>query len=399
MAGTRGGSLKSLRRGNRERVIALLREYGSLHRAELARQMGLSRSAVSMIVSDLIDEGLVVEGQDEHTMSSARGSGRRTGLTLNPGGGVVAGLDFDQIQVACVLSDLRHEVVADEVRSLVSPELSWRGRLEAGVELLDELLERAGIGRRQLISIGLGVPGPAHVAWTEDDESRKFDELWEGGSRAAEWLSEIIDVPIRQDNTSHLAALSETTWGAARGCRNVMYVKFSRGIHAGILIDGRLYRGTAGGSGHLGHLSIDPDGRLCECGGRGCLGHYVSIKAILRDLRPGYGDLALDTAIEMAKAGERGCIRVFREAASRLGYGLAGACNLLNPERVVIGGALGGLGDLFVEPAQIALEQNALPIVAESVRIVPGELGERAGALGGVALMLRTAEAEGTSQS
>jgi predicted NBD/HSP70 family sugar kinase len=169
----------------------------------------------------------------------------------------------------------------------------------------------------------------------------------------------------------------------------VIYVKASTGLSAGLVIDGRVFRGAMGSTGALGHMSVAADGPACPCGSRGCLEMYSAVPAVLAALKPMYGVLTFDQVLEMVDAGNRACVRALRDAAITLGRGLAGVCNLLNPDRVVIGGDLARAGEVFLSPLWDGLEQHALPIATEQLGVVRGELGERAGALGGVALILR----------
>ena len=395
MADVRQGSLKSLRDGNRERLLALLRENGVLHRAELARRAGVSRTTVSTIVADLLEEGLVVEvadAEDEEVSgddSSRRTPRRRAGLALNPKAGVALGLDFSAAGVYGVLADLGHEVVAEGTRAL-DEGLSWVQRLDVGVNLAEELLERAGARWSQVVGAGLGVPGPVDQRTGEVGVSSR--SLPWAHAHAADDLHRRLRVPVAIDNTAHLGSLAEVAWGAARGCQHVIYLKASAGVSAGLVIDGRVFGGAVGATGGLGHMPIDVNGPVCSCGSRGCLELYTAVPALLAAIRPACGELTFDELVNLAESGQRACRRVVTDAGVMLGRGLAGVCNLLNPELVVVGGDLARAGDLLLTPLRDTLEQHALPMVTEQLRVAPGELGERAGALGGVALVLREAE-------
>lgn len=384
------GSLKSLREGNRDRLIALLREHGSLHRAELARRAGVSRATVSTIVTELLAEGLVVEPDGEE--EGAAGTRKRTGLTLNPRAGAVLGLDFSASTVYGVVADLSHEVVAEGARPL-DDGLSWMERLDVGVQLSEAMLAEAGIDRQRVLGAGLGLPGPVNVVTGEVGASSR-SLRWQGTNPAAQ-LSKSLGVPVAQDNTAHLGALAEVAWGAARGCQHVIYVKASQGVSAGLVIDGRVFRGALGATGGLGHMSVVPDGLVCSCGSRGCLEMYTAVPAIQEALAPVYGDLTFEEILDLAAQHQRPCLRVLRDAGLALGRGLAGACNLLNPERVVIGGELARAGEAYLDAVREGLEQYALPVATQQLGVAYGELGERAGALGGVALMLREGERTG----
>lgn len=375
--GTRG-SLRSLREGNRDRLLGLLREHGALHRAELARRAGISRSTVSTIVSELLRDGLIVE-----TDSSGRGGG----LTLNPRAGAVVGFDFSADGVSGVLADLGHEVIGEAARSY-APDLPWAECLELGIRLADELLERSGLAWSRVLGVGVGVPGPV---------DQRTGEL-AGGARSPGWngarptatLTQRLGLPVAVANTAKVGALAEVTWGAARGCRDVIYLKLAAGVSAGLILDGKPFGGVIGAAGGIGHLPVVPDGPLCTCGGRGCLQLYTAVPALLASVQPMCGVLTVEEFLAKAAAGHRPCQRVLYDAASTLGRALGGVCNLLAPELVVVGGELAGAGEPFFTPLREALDRHAVPIVGSELRVVSSELGSRAGALGGVALALRT---------
>ncbi|TDE11209.1 ROK family transcriptional regulator [Jiangella asiatica] len=394
MVDTGNGSLRSLRESNRERLLGLLQENGVLHRAELARRAGVSRTTVSTIVADLLDEGIVVEVGDDTDRYAAvddverKGSRPRTGLSLNPKAGAVIGLDFSADAVVGVVADLGHEVLAEESHDL-GAELPWENRLDVGVDLAKTLLARADMPWSRVVGVGLGVPGPVDQRTGEVGASSR--SLPWAGAHAASDLSRRLNVPVSMDNTAHLGALAEIAWGVAQGCRNVIYVKISSGLSAGLVVDGRVFGGAIGATGALGHMPVDLDGPVCPCGSRGCLELYAAVPALVAQLQGMSRDLTIGHILSMVDDGHRAARRVLADAAGTLGRVLAGVCNLLNPELVVIGGDLAAAGEHYLAPLESTLLDHALPIVADQLRVVPGQLGDRAGALGAVACVLREA--------
>lgn len=386
MRNTSQGSLQSLREQNRERVVELLREHGELHRAELARRTGLSRTTISTIVAGLLSDGLVSE-----STVSGPASGRRGGmLTLNPDLGVILGIDVSLATARLVVADTSHRVIQRGVVDLPS-HLGWSERLDRAADLARELVASAGRSMDLVVGAGLGVPGPVNQL-TGEVAASSNSLGWEG-VLAGEELSRRLGVAVALDNTSHLASLAEVVWGAGQGCRNVIYVKIAKGVGAGFMIDGRIFRGSVGAAGELGHIGIDESGPACRCGNRGCLEVYTAVPAVLQALQPEYGALlTLDEVLRLAREGERSCRRVLSDTGSLLGRALAGVTNLLNPELVIVGGDLAAADDLLLSPLRTALERNALKIISTSVRVAPGQLGDEAGALGGVALVLREAD-------
>lgn len=399
MSGEAGGALQVLRRSNQERLIQLLREHGPLHRAELARRAGLSRASVTNLISDLMDRGLVVEvasALDRVAEGGRRPRGRAGELlTLNASAGAALGIDYSKGEVRVVVANLAHEVRGATVERL-DPSCEWPERLSRGLVAVERALDQAGVSRQAFLGAGLGIPDPIDLSTGMAGRSTA-EPNW-AGVHAADEFARRLGMPVALDNTSHLAGLAELMWGAGIGARNAIYVKMSYGVGAGLLFDYRVYRGAIGAAGELGHISVDHDGPACACGNRGCLELYVGSPAILAAVRPVRGSAAtIRSVTAAARRGDRACGRVIGDAGRLTGRVLANVCNLLNPELIIVGGELAEAGGVLLDPMREAVSRYALSLVSSSLRIVPAKLGNRAGALGGVAMVLRDADRLGAA--
>ncbi|MBT2509911.1 ROK family protein [Streptomyces sp. ISL-98] len=168
-----------------------------------------------------------------------------------------------------------------------------------------------------------------------------------------------------------------------------MYIKLATGVGAGIIADGRVLRGSTGTAGEIGHLTVDDRGPVCRCGNRGCLEMLVGADHLVRLLGPSHGnDLTIERLSTLATAGDRGCRRVIADAGRILGVTVANLVNVVNPQRIVVGGELGTIGDLLLDPIRQAIARCAVHEAAQHVQVISGQLGARAEALGGVALAL-----------
>jgi len=388
-AGAKG--LRALRNANCDRLLELLRLHGALHRAELARRSGLSRTTVSTIVAALIDAGVVSEVDGANGVAGDAGLRRPRGLlTLNPEGRAVVGVDFSFQQVRVVVADLAHQIRGEGFAPL-EPDQSWSESIELGLATIDKALAVAGVGRAQVIGVGLGLPGP--IDRTSGALGRSSNSVAWAGIHAGQELSSLLGVPVYQENTSRLAALAEATWGAGRGCDDLIFVKLAAGVGSGLVFGGHIFRGSVGAAGELGHITVDENGPACRCGNRGCLETYARVPAVLAALRPAFGDdVALPQVLAASAAGDRAARRVISDVGRVVGTALAGVCNLLNPSRIIIGGDLAPAGDELLVPLRSSLRRHALPMTFEAVTVVVAELGDRAGALGGVALVLHEGE-------
>ena len=270
----RTGSLESLRELNRLRVVETLRERGTASRAEIARVTGLSRSTVSSLVSDLQAHGLIVEHSDPDAPASMATGRPPTLLSLDRSAGAVVGIDFGHDRIHAAVSDLSRTVLAEAVRP-EDVDHDAESSLDTAAELVDELLDETGLSQTDVIGVGMALSGPID----HDRGAVRPTAIlpgWEGLAVAAEMSRRIGDLPVHLDNDANLGALAEVTLGAARDARNAVYVMVSSGIGAGLIVDGRPYRGGRGMAGEVGHVLVDETGPICRCGNRGCLETYVS---------------------------------------------------------------------------------------------------------------------------
>jgi glucokinase-like ROK family protein len=383
------GSLEALRRLNRLRVLRTMREHGVISRAEIARRTGLSRSTVSSLVSELQADGLVAERADTGEAHGEHGGRPPRLLAFRPSAGAAVGLDFGHSHLRVAVSDLSSTILAERTTPLDTDHASQEG-LDAAVELVGEALADAGVDRAGVIGAGLGLPGPVDQV----DGVVGSSVILPGwvGVAAAQELRRRLELPVFVDNDANLGALGEATFGAGQDVTDFIYVKVSSGIGAGLILDGRLYRGWGGMAGELGHVLVDPEGAVCRCGNRGCLETAASGPAVLELLRRSHGELTLPQMLRLAADGDLGCRRVIADAGRAVGGAAALLCNILNPQRLVVGGDLAAAGDLLLDGVRESVRRWALPAAADVAEVVPGVLGERAEVLGALALVASEAQ-------
>jgi predicted NBD/HSP70 family sugar kinase len=383
---TRIGSLESLRRLNRLRVIDALRADRMISRADIARRTGLSRSTVSSLVADLQADGLVVERGEPATAHGDQGGRPPILLSFDASAGAAVGIDFGHRHLRVAVADLASTVLAERRVTMDTDHAAHDG-LNAAAGLVAEVLADAGVDRSRVVGAGMGLPGPI------DQSSGLVDSAailpgW-AGVAAAEEMQRRLGLPVAVDNDANLGALAEAAFGAARDASDLIYIKVSSGIGAGLILNGRLYRGTAGLAGELGHVLVDPDGLVCRCGNRGCLETLAASGALVDLLRRSHGtDLTVADMLRLARDGDLGCQRVIADAGRAIGHAVAQLLNVLNPEIVVVGGDLAAAGDLLLDGVRESIGRAALAGAASSARLVAGVLGDRAQVLGAVALVV-----------
>jgi predicted NBD/HSP70 family sugar kinase len=384
--GKNPGSQAALRQSNQQRIVQALLQAGSLTQAELSRQTGLSTATVSNIVKSMVDRGLL-------TTSPTTSSGRRAlAVSLSGDDTVAAGIDIGRSHVRVVLATINYGVIGERwVRLPLGHEADFA--LNVASTVLDEVLEETGRRRDAIIGVGLGVPGPI--------DRRNHTVI--DGTILPEWvgitldhIQSRLDLPVTLENDANLGAIAEIAWGPHKNVDNLIFVKVGTGIGSGLILGGELFRGHVGVSGEIGHLTIHEHGLICRCGNRGCL-ETVASTAIMIELlsreRPSVR--TTNDIIELAQAGDKATLHVIDDAGNALGRALAAIANLVNPQMIVVGGPLTGLGEMLLEPVRKSFARYSSPVVHESTDLTMSSFTDRAEALGGAAIVIHDFEAVG----
>ena len=213
----------------------------------------------------------------------------------------------------------------------------------------------------------------------------------------AKIIEDEFKIPTRIDNDVHCAALGELNFGAGKGCENFICMTVGTGIGSGIVINGKLVRGASNAAGELGHIKLQMhEGPLCGCGDHGCLEAFASGPSIVaiaeeyilggkstkfRELASG-GEITPFIVAEAAKQGDPVARRIFVRIGEYIGFGLSSVVNLLNPEKIIIGGGVADAGDILLDPIKETIKKRAMVVAGSAVEIVPAKLGNTAGVIG-----------------
>lgn len=364
--------------------MTILRMQGRISQADIARATGLSRTTVSTLIGELKQEGLIsfVEAKPE----TGRGGRPGVQLALRDPRHVVVGIDFGHSHVAVAIADLARNILAERWHEIdVNRQATMA--LDTAARLFSEVIAQVGLNPRDVIGAGIGIPGPVDRA-RGTAGSATILPGWVG-LRIGSEMEDRLGVHVQIENDANLGALAELMWGAGRDCTNFAYIKAATGIGAGIVIDGRLLRGATGTAGEIGHTTLDEAGPLCYCGNRGCLETVASGPAIVQLVGQVNGEhLTLAQIVELAVAGDVRCRRAVADAGREIGVAVAGLCNLINPERVILGGLLSRAGAVVLRPMRESIRRHAVQAAAETVDVKTAVFVERAELLGSVALAL-----------
>jgi predicted NBD/HSP70 family sugar kinase len=367
------------------RVLGLIDKDGPMTQTEVARRTGLSRAAVSNAVRRLRD-------QSELGTRTVVSNGRQANLVYRmTTDQLLLGLDIGHRHARVAISGPSMEILAERAEELDAGHTA-KGSLDVVERLVDAVLDEVDAERPRVACAALGLPGPV------DQQSGivgSFSILpgWAGSSdRRAEFQNR-LGVPVIVDNDANLGALGESVAGAARDCDSFAYVKVSHGVGAGLVLNGQVYRGPRGSAGEIGHITIDENGPVCECGNRGCLEIYAGADRILALLERIQGPPTIRAAVLAALDGDARSRRVLQDAGRHIGIGVATICLLLGPSLIVIGGELSTAGEILLDPLRQSVSRLAVAGAAQAM-VVRAQLAERSEVVGALALASQWAFAE-----
>ncbi|MDM0013456.1 ROK family transcriptional regulator [Variovorax sp. J22P168] len=370
-------------RTTRGQVLAMLRDQGPMPRAEIARRLALSATTITRVVNELEADQVVAEGQ----AAAANGAGRPANTlhilsesccvgAIQLGIGIVQLGLFDAMG-RCRASDQFSYAVdkpADKVLQLIA-------------RALDRLCASAAIDRGALLGIGVAVPGPVDAAGRRLLISINLH--WQDIA-VAEMLEKLTGLPVTVEHNVRSMALAEVRFGQGKGIASVAFVYLRTGLGAGLVVEGQPFSGGVHGAIELGHLPVIRDGAACVCGGRGCVETVLSeaaLRATLERLDIDPQPNAL-TALWTAARTRRDAARALDAIVNPLAMGLSALTTLLNPELVLLGGALADIPDELLEQIVQASWRGAFPAIRMSIRMERSRLGADVGLAGAAAVAL-----------
>ncbi|MEV7084912.1 ROK family transcriptional regulator [Streptomyces sp. NPDC093085] len=375
------------------RLLRLLRDGGPNSRAQLGDQVDLSRSKLAVEVDRLLETGLVVADG----LAASRGGRRSHNIRLAPAMRFL-GVDIGATSIDVAVTNAELEVLGHlnhpmDVRE--GPVAVFEQALVMANKLKDSGLAEEFDGA------GIGVPGP--VRFPEGvPVAPPIMPGWDGFP-VREALSQELGCPVMVDNDVNLMAMGEQHAGVARSVGDFLCVKIGTGIGCGIVVGGDVYRGTTGSAGDIGHIQVEPEGRACPCGNKGCLEAYFSGAALARDadeaardgrspelatrLAESGGPLTAVDVAAAAAAGDPAALELIRAGGNRVGHVIASLVSFFNPGLVVIGGGVTGLGHTLLASVRTQVYRQSLPLATGNLPIVLGELGPTAGVTGAARLI------------
>ncbi|OPB00990.1 sugar kinase [Pseudomonas fluorescens] len=375
---TTGTNAEHARLHNRRVILEAIRQNGRLTRADLTRLTSLTAQTISNIVTELQEEGALLAHAAE---KGGRGQ-PPVPLSLNPDGGYSIGIHVEQHRIIGVLLDLLGHTVAQVTLTVSYP--TFEQALPLILDTVRSFREQRPKGR--FLGVGIALPGPFSVEGMTAVGPTAMSG-WDAAD-IAQRLQQTVGLPVLIENDATAAAMGERLYGVASELNNFVHLFIGSGLGAGLYLDNRLYSGHWHNAGEIGHMTVIPGGKACDCGNQGCLERYISIAALLEHLGlPAEHDLgawdandeALNTRVELW----------LDEAAPALRQAINILESVLDPQTILISGFL---PETLLARLMARLEPLSRSISSRSDRKHPriqmGTAGQDAVALGAAALMI-----------
>jgi glucokinase-like ROK family protein len=397
-----GSNASSVKSHNLRAVLLMLLRHEHVSRTRLARLTGLSTTTITNLISELLEQGIVIEEGIEQT-TDRRGAGRpRTALRLVPGARHAVGIHIGVGSVRVAVADLRAHLV--NCLSFAHPlEKSSEEVLAETAALVRQAMAESNVDPQKIVGVGVGASGLVNP---HTGVNVLAPNLGWRDVPIQDWFTQDLGQPVCVDNNARTMALGEAMFGVGQDVHTLAFVYARIGVGAGIVVEGQLFRGSAAGAGEIGHTTILPvGGEPCRCGNTGCLETLFSEPVIIRlarelagqtesgtlarHLRNGRGTTT-ERILAAARAGDAATLAMLEERAGYMGIALANLVNVLNPDLIVLGGICAEGADLLLPTIEATMRQRSFADLGKRVRVQTTCFGPQAGVVGAAALALST---------
>jgi glucokinase-like ROK family protein len=398
-----GRNLNLVKAHNVQAVLLSLLHNEKISRVELARSTSLSSTTITNLTAELLEEGLIAE-EDSSGDEMQRQVGRpRTMLKLVPDAryavGVHIGIGLFRVAITNLHAEILHSNMATFALDTPAAQV-----LEAIAVSVEQAITESGVDRRRVIGVGIGASGLVDYHTGINVLAPRLG--WHNVP-ICEVLKERLALPVCVDNNVRSMALGEAYFGSGQGTGVLAFVYGRVGVGAGFVVDGQVFRGGGAGAGEIGHTVMLPEGgERCTCGNDGCLETLVSESVLIRQaeewaaqhpdsllatlLRQEDGRNPIERIFDAARQGDAWTRQLLEERACYLGIALANLVNVLNPERIILGGLFAQGAELFLPAAEQKMRETAFAGLGEKVRLETTSFGWRAGVIGAASLALMT---------
>lgn len=317
---------------------------------------------------------------------------------LNESSAYSLGIDIGGTKISTAVVNIKGEIIT-KTRIPTNAEKGVSEMVKRVVNAAEKTLQSSNLEKNKICGVGIGVPGPVDY----EKGVLIFAPNLSGWRNVPfkKMIQQRINLPVYLENDANAAALGEKLFGSGRDVNNLVYITISTGIGAGVIINGKLYQGSTGTAGEVGHMTIDINGPLCECGNRGCFEALASGNAVAREMREMLSsgkssvitkwveeikEVKAEHVFKAAREGDVSAKKIVEKTCRYLAAGIGNVINLLNPELIIIGGGVSNAWDVIRGPVMKELKKRAFKPNLDAVKVICSKMGDDIGVLGAAAL-------------
>ncbi len=379
------GTFEYMKSVNKSIILNKIRLSGSISRADIARESGITPPTVSTIVKELIHENLVVESH----LGESIGGRKPTLLQLKEDGYYVIGIDAGSNRIKGIISDLVGGIYS-RAEVEIHPNITKEEFLNSLSEVVEQVLKDYGQHKDKILGIGVAMHGIIDIETGTSLSSVNSGLI---NVPIKKTLEKKFDLPVIVENNSRAMTLGEYWFGNGGATKRFAVINIGRGVGSGLIVDNKLIHGAQGVNGEIGHVSISLDGERCSCGNIGCFETFVTGDAIVRRAKKSISnapeDLTAEEVYRLAKQGRKEYIQVLEETGKFIGIGIVNFIHTVNPNKIVLGGGvLKSKEFLLPSILQTISERVLIDKLREETVIEVSKLGDDITILGAAALLL-----------
>ena len=374
------------------RTLNIIRNTGPSTKQAIASKLGINITTTTSLINKLFKEYkiLVVSGVDDST------GGRKPKLyQINKKFGYVIGLDIGGENIRVVITDILGNIISS-LRDKINSEKSEEEIISKILSMVDSLIIKSKISKEKILGIGMSISGiinteSGYIIFCPNIEGFKDFPV-------KKIMEEKTKMKVFIDDSVRCMAIAEKRYGIAKSYNNFIFISLGKGIGIGVFIDGKIYRGSMGLAGELGHITVSENGPICNCGNRGCLEAIASSDGIIRRVTEGmkkgivtslssainnnFDNLTVEIIAKAAKDGDKFAYYIINRTGEYVGIAIAAALNLFGSDLIVIGGGVSECGDILLSAIKRTVKTRALDVISKKVAIIKTQLDDNNAALG-----------------
>ena len=391
------GSFELMKQLNVSAVLKVIRDNGSLSRADVAKITGLTPASVTNITKMLIEDEYLVECK----VGQSSGGRPPIMLELNPNARYVIGISIGVGMIDVVITNLSAEIILKKSIEINEERYDYDFVFKELVKLINEVIECSKIEKEKILGAGVALHGIVNARTGMSIYSPYYG--WKE-INIKEALENELNLGVYVDNDVRAMALGESWFGITKDISNFVTLNISNGIGAGIIINNKPYYGVDFSAGEIGHIVVEGDGDKCNCGNYGCLetvasNNNITKKAIklikqgtnsvLKELKADINQLTIEDISEAAKLEDELAISIIKEAARYIGIAITNLINILNPTSIVVVGEIFENTFYAIETLNEIVKNRGMKLSSENVRIIKSMLGRDAAVVGATTLVIQ----------